>query len=238
MLLSNRRWWEREAGNWLAWARTPGHDAYWYYRESFFDRIVPPPGRWTVEIGCGEGRVTRDLTGRGHRVVSLDGSQTLVAQASAVDPAGRYALADAIALPLATGSAELVIAYNSLMDFDDMPGAVREMGRVLRRGGALCICVTHPLFDTGVFEGEGPDAPYLLRDSYFGSRPFDQTVERDGLTMRFRGWSRSLEEYLSALTEAGFVVDALREPKPEPGLHDAARWQRFPMFLQLRAIRS
>ena len=23
---------------------TPGHDAYWFYRDSFFDRIVPPPG--------------------------------------------------------------------------------------------------------------------------------------------------------------------------------------------------
>ena len=22
--------WEDQAENWLAWARTPGHDAYWY----------------------------------------------------------------------------------------------------------------------------------------------------------------------------------------------------------------
>jgi hypothetical protein len=23
--------WESEARNWIAWARAPGHDAYWYY---------------------------------------------------------------------------------------------------------------------------------------------------------------------------------------------------------------
>jgi len=47
--------WEREARNWIAWARTPGPDSYWEYSPSFF-QIVPPPGRATLEIGCGEGR--------------------------------------------------------------------------------------------------------------------------------------------------------------------------------------
>jgi hypothetical protein len=51
--------WEQESGNWLAWARTPDHDAYWRYRDAFF-ALVPPPGRATLEVGCGEGRVARD----------------------------------------------------------------------------------------------------------------------------------------------------------------------------------
>ena len=33
--------WEAEAENWIRWARTPGHDAYWRYREAFF-ALVPP----------------------------------------------------------------------------------------------------------------------------------------------------------------------------------------------------
>src|SRR5262245_24605603 len=60
--------WEDQAENWLAWARTPGHDAYWSYRDLFF-RLLPAPGRRTLEVGCGEGRVARDLAARGHRVV-------------------------------------------------------------------------------------------------------------------------------------------------------------------------
>ena len=59
--------WDQEADNWQKWAQTPGHDAYWHYRGAFFDEIVPRPGRCTVEVGCGEGRVTRDLRERGHR---------------------------------------------------------------------------------------------------------------------------------------------------------------------------
>lgn len=46
--------WDEETENWLRWARTPGFDAYWYYRDAFLDWIVPLPSgsRRTLEIGC------------------------------------------------------------------------------------------------------------------------------------------------------------------------------------------
>jgi hypothetical protein len=55
---------EDRAQDWLAWARTPGHDAYWSYRDAFL-ALVPEPGTATLEVGCGEGRVSRDLVARG-----------------------------------------------------------------------------------------------------------------------------------------------------------------------------
>src|SRR5712691_13445294 len=91
--------WEAEADNWVRWARTPGHDASWYYRDTFFDLIVPPPGRRTLEIGCGEGRVARDLAARGHRVAAVDTAHTLLRYARQEDLAGAYVLANGAALP-------------------------------------------------------------------------------------------------------------------------------------------
>jgi SAM-dependent methyltransferase len=125
--------WEQEAENWIGWARKPGHDAYWLYRDAFFE-LLPPPGRATLDVGCGEGRVTRDLTARGHRVVAVDASPTLVRAASQADAEGEYLVADAAALPFDDASFDLVVAYNSLMDVQDMPGAVREAARVLQTG--------------------------------------------------------------------------------------------------------
>jgi len=233
--------WEHEAENWVRWVRTPGHDAYWYYRDSFLDGIVPPPGRQTLEIGCGEGRVTRDLKARGHRGVAIDSSPTLLRYARDADPGGRYELADAAALPFTAASFDLVVAYNSLMDIADMPGAVREAARVLEPAGRFCISVTHPLNDAGVFESSEPDAAFVIRGSYFGRRPFEGHFERDGLRMTFRGWMYALEDYARALEAAGFVVERVREPvatdaavDKQPGYR---RWQRLPLFLQLRAVR-
>lgn len=232
--MHNREAWERQAEHWVRWARTPGHDAYWSYRDRFFDGLVPDPGRRTLEVGCGEGRVARDLAARGHRVLAVDGAPTLLAHARRSDPAGCYLLADAAALPLADGTVDVAVAYNALMDFDDMPGAVAEVARVLVPGGTFCICITHPLVDAGTFESDADDAALRVEDRYLGTRLFEAEEARHGLTMRFRGWNHALEDYFGALASAGFVVDALREPTPAGAVPDH-RWSRYPMFLHLRA---
>jgi SAM-dependent methyltransferase len=226
--------WESEASNWIAWARAPGHDEYWYYRDSFFDEIVPPAGRATLELGCGEGRVVRDLQELDHRVTGIDAALSLVAAARELDPGGTYLVADASALPFDDGSFDLVVAYNSLMDVDDMPGAVSEAGRVLEAGGRFCVCVTHPFFDSGEWESHAPDARFVIQGSYFGKRRFEGTFERNGLTITFRGWCYSLGDYSRALEDAGLVIERIREPVK--ALEDP-RHDRVPLFLQLRACK-
>jgi hypothetical protein len=49
--------------------------------------------------------------------------------------------------------------------------------------------------------------------------------------MTFESQHRSMAAYFAALSSAGFVVEALREPAT-PG-HDS--WSRLPLFLHLRA---
>jgi SAM-dependent methyltransferase len=235
--VGDRASWEAEAEHWVRWARTPGHDAYWFYRDSFFDVVVPAPGRLTLEVGCGEGRVSRDLATRGHRVVALDGSTTLLRHASASDPSGRYVQGDAGTLPFGDGVADIVVAYNSLMDFDDMPGAVAEMARVLAPGAALCISITHPVIDGGGFDSDDVDAPYRLREPYFGRHRFDATIDRGGATIRLQGWNHALQDYVGAVVGAGLVIDMVREPVPVAGSRDHERWHRYPMFLHVRAVK-
>jgi SAM-dependent methyltransferase len=233
--------WEWQARDWARWARTPGHDSYWVFRDPFFDAIVPAPGRLTLEVGCGEGRVARDLAQRGHMVVALDASPTLVAMAAGADPAGCYLVADAANLPFPDGAFDTVVAYNSLMDVADMPAAVQEASRVLEPGGHLCACVTHPTADAGKFQSKEPDAPFVISGSYLGRHRFGDTFERDGLEITFSGWRYSLEEYARALEDAGLVIERLREPAAptsalasRPGYE---RWQRLPNFLHLRAVK-
>lgn len=240
--LSQVAWWESEAQSWIAWARTPGHDAYWDYSPGFFREMVPEPGRRTLEIGCGEGRVTRDLARRGHKVCAVDAAPTLVQAALEMDPEGRYLQADGAHLPFADESFDLVVAYNSLMDVDDMRATVRETARVLQAGGRFCICVTHPVNDAGAFATREAQAPFVIEGDYLGSRVYDATFEREALVMRFRGFAYSMEEYARALENAGLVIELLREPaqSEEAVAIDPAegRWQRLPMFLFMRAVKT
>jgi SAM-dependent methyltransferase len=233
--------WEDEAEAWVRWARATGHDSYWYYSSGFFDQMVPAPGRRTLELGCGEGRVVRDLEVRGHAVVGVDSSPTMLRHARASDPDGEYVQADAASLPFEDAAFDLVVAYNSLMDVDDMPGAVREAARVLEPGGRLVVCITHPINDAGGFADRAADAEFVIRDSYFGRRRFDETFERDGLSLTFHGWCYPLEAYTRALENAGLVIERLRETRASDELLERdpgeARWQRVPMFLWMRAAK-
>jgi SAM-dependent methyltransferase len=229
--------WEQEAENWLRWARTPGHDAYWYYRDSFFDSLIPRPKGQTLEVGCGEGRVSRDLIARGHQVVAIDTSPTLIRYARDADPQGVYLRADAASLPFPNGTFDLAVGYNSLMDVADMPSSIAEIARVLRPGGALCATVTHPVSDAGQFSDEEPEAVFAIHGTYYGRRRFEGSATRHGLTMTFRGWCYPVEDYSRALEAAGLVIEAIWEPRPLGAPRDYEQWNRVPMFLQFRARR-
>ena len=230
------RLWEEQAPNWIALARAPD-ESYWAHRDLFFE-LVPEPGARTLEIGCGEGRVTRDLRDRGHTVIGIDASPSLLAAAAEADPDGVYELSDAAALPFENERFDLVVAYNSLMDIDDMSGAVREASRVLRPGGHFCICVTHPVNDAGRFEHDEPGAALLI-SRYRGRRRYDEWFERGGVKMRFVNWCYPLEAYTTALEDAGFLIEAFREPAVDRSAVTprGERRLRIPNFLLIRAVK-
>jgi SAM-dependent methyltransferase len=235
-----RKIWDQRASDWLAWARTPEHDAYWYYAVGFLDEIVPRSPGDVLEVGCGEGRVARDLASRRHSVVAIDSSPLLVKEARAADPQSAYLVGDGTLLPFPDARFDVVVSYNSLQDVDDMPATVLEAARVLRNDGRFCMCVVHPVRDAGSFVSEERDAPFSISDSYLEARLYEESIERDGLQMTFTSWHYSLEGYARALENAGLLIELIREPAPEHAFADR-RWersQRVPMFLFLRAVKS
>ena len=228
--------WSRVASEWTAWARAPNHDAFWAYRASLLAFIGRGAGD-ALDVGCGEGRVSRVLKDCGYRVTAVDPVEQLVSAAEQAGSADAYKIAAAADLPFANCSFDLAVAYNVLMDVEDIPAALKEVRRVLRPSGTFVISIVHPFADRGHFAGAEANAPFVLQRSYFGRERFEGTEVRNGLQMDFAGWSQPLESYMTALESAHLVVTSLREPVPDTSdkASHMERWSRVPLFLWLKA---
>ncbi|HEY7023840.1 MAG TPA: class I SAM-dependent methyltransferase [Candidatus Limnocylindrales bacterium] len=227
--------WDAEADNWVAWARKPGHDSYWQFHRDLYRRLLPEPAGRVLDVGCGEGRLPRDLKSWGYDVVGVDASATLIDYAREADPGGDYHVADAAELPFPDAAFGLVSAFMSLQDVDRYGVAIREAARVLGPGGSFCFAITHPMQTAGEFHGREPDAPFVITGSYFDERRVGgKPYVRDGMSMTFHSVHRPLQDYVAALAEADLAIDRLFE---WPDLSDPPghRWRRMPMFLDCRA---
>src|SRR5262249_21141161 len=126
--------WSRMAAEWIAWARGPNHDAFWAYRTSLCAFIGGGQGE-ALDVGCGAGRVSGALKDCGYCVPATDPVEAIVSAAEQAGSAHDYKVAAAANLPFADNTFDLAIAYNVLMDIEDVSAAVREIGRVLRPAG-------------------------------------------------------------------------------------------------------
>ncbi|MBL8659448.1 MAG: class I SAM-dependent methyltransferase [Rhodospirillales bacterium] len=119
-----------------------------------------------IDVGCGDGWLTRFLTKRGAHVTGVEVSPKALARARTIAPVGdeHYIQGLAEDLPAASRSTDIIIYYNSLhhVDGDGLMKALREAARVLRSGGILY--VSEPM----------PEGPYfeLMQPAH------DETVAR------------------------------------------------------------
>ncbi len=225
---------EDRAADWIRFAGAERHDAYWAYRDAFFE-LLPASPATTLEVGYGEGRVPRDLRALGHDVTGLDASPTLVGAARDADPGGTYVVGDALALPFGDGAFDLVVAYNSLIDVEDMPVAVAGAGRVLRPGGCFwpaCRIRSRRRASSG----RDARATFVVEGSYLEEAGYELLSDRDGIVFRFASRRFPLESYARALEAVGLAITALREP-PLPGAA-VGRRTRIPLFLMWRAVKG
>lgn len=109
--------------------------------------LVGDAGPRVLDVGCGPGALAVPLFHAGREVVALDLSPGMVASAKArIGDSSRagFVVANATALPFATGSFDVVVTTGALEYVPDLQRAVDEIARVLRPGGILVGTVSLP----------------------------------------------------------------------------------------------
>lgn len=210
-------------------AETQPHNAHHEFPAT--TALIPDvDGLRVLDAGCGAGRYAEWLGDRGAAVVGCDVSEAMVEQARARlgDDASVHC-AD-VAEPLAFADADAFdgVVCSGVLDYvEDWRDPFEEFARVLRPGGFLVASVGHPASEVN----------REAASNYFDVEP--REAEFDVGPALYR---RPLDEMVGTLLDAGFRLDALREPRPTEAFREAApeeydRTAGEPVFLCLRGVR-
>ena len=133
--------------------RWSGGDAYEAYigrwsrkvASRFVDWLAIPPGARWLDVGCGTGALTGAVLERAlpGSILGVDPSPDFVGVAgrTQTDPRVRFGVADASALPVDTGSIDVVVSGLVLNFVPDIAGGLAEMRRAAVPGGTVAAYV-------------------------------------------------------------------------------------------------
>lgn len=157
-------------------------------------------GEAVVELGCGEGRLTRRLTPHHSDVIGIDRERPVTSPG---------AVADAAAPPLRSASVAVLVMGNLYRYLDDGGARLRRWRDALQPGGVIWILEDEPAAD-----GE-PGALYrdlqayldtLVHDRRGALLPLDRF--RAGLDST-RGWTFGRERNTETMEESGPLLAGL-----------------------------
>lgn len=211
------------------------HNAY-YDRPNTLSLIETFDRKKVLDAACGPGKYAEELIARGAHVTGLDISPQMINYAEKRNNDNSTFFVHDLSEPmhmLENGTFDIVLCALAMHYLKDWSKTVREFHRVLRPDGYLVISIEHPFFEYNYFNSK----------KYFEVEPVKCTWSGFGKPIEIHSYRRSLSECISSLTDNGFYIDKLLEPKPVKEFEklDPRHYKElneFPAFMCIRAHRK
>ena len=241
-----------------------GKEAVWYQKhleesDTYHTKVVlpnvlrviePKKGLKVLEIGCGEGFFARELAKEGARVVASDVARELIALAKEKGGGVAYHVSPAQDLSwVESGTQDVVLAILTLQNMERIDVVMREVARVLKKGGRFVCVLNHPVIRVPQTSSWGFDdekkIQYRRLDGYLSGKKVavDMHPGKSGKKSFTYSFHRSLQEYMKMFRGAGFAVTRLEEwishktsePGPRAKAENHAR-KEFPLFMMIETM--
>lgn len=237
--------WEKVAPWYDGWV---GKEGSFYHREIAIPRTLEllnlQPNEFLLDVGAGTGTLAPHVLKTGCNYVGIELSQTFVKQAKRYHSAkATFLEGDARHLKahLFPTCFDAAVFLLSLQDMEPLEGVLENVSAILKPNGRLVIFMIHPCFRIPRQSGWGFDEKRKLHyrriDRYLSPLAVPMKTYMGNTTCSYH---RPLQEYVGALLNAGFQIDAWEE------LADSSRKpngkknpnEDIPLFLALRAYKK
>jgi SAM-dependent methyltransferase len=209
------------------------HNAY-YDRPNTLELLPDVNGKMILDAACGPGKYAEILISKGAIVKGFDISPKMVELAiSRNNNQGEFFVHDLSSRfdMVEDNSCDIVLCALALHYIEDWSFTIKEFHRVLKNNGTLVISIEHPFYEFNFFKSK----------KYFEIENVKCTWNGFGQPVEVNSFRRPLNECISPLTDNGFYIDKLVEPKPTKEFErlDAKHYKElneFPAFMCIRAV--
>jgi SAM-dependent methyltransferase len=170
--------------------------------------------RRVLEVGCGEGQVSRRIASTSAEVVGIDPTAAQIRVAHERGGRAQFIRARSEQIPSPTASFDAVVLCLAIEHVDPFEPAIDEVARVLAPGGLFLLILSHPLLQS---PGSGWIDDQISGDYFWTVGPYlHDSVEIDeiapGVHLQFA--HRPLYRYVHAMGRVGLLIEDMVEPPP------------------------
>ncbi len=211
------------------------HNAY-YDRPNTLSLLKDVKNKSILDAACGPGKYAEILHSKGADITGFDLSSEMIRLAKERNlDQGTFFVHD-MAQPLSMlqdATFDYVLCALALHYLEDWQLTIQEFHRVLKANGQLIISIEHPFFEY----------TYFNSSAYFETEAVSCIWSGFGQPIEMNSYRRSLHECIAPLTNNGFYIDQLIEPKPLKQFErlDPKHYKElneFPAFMCLRGVKK
>ena len=195
-----------------------------------------------IDVGCGPGHLVAKLGKKARRIVGVDASKVNIDLANNCYSKISNAVfvnstIESFVYKQKKSLFTLGIANMSLMSMLNLPLVLKSIAKVLKRRAHFIFTISHPCYWPWYW-GYASEAWFDYKKEICIEAPFKISLEQncDKITTHIH---RPLEQYLSSLIKAGFLIDKVLEPMPAKIVEKKypKPWG-YPRFLAVRCIKK
>jgi ubiquinone/menaquinone biosynthesis C-methylase UbiE len=193
------------------------------------DLIGDLNGKYILDVGVGAGLYSGNFQQNGGTVYCTDLIKKLLKYCKKKD--FDVFQNDAKHICFRDETFDLVLSTCTIGYFKDVSLFFREAHRVLKPEGIFILSDVHPI-RSAVERKDSKVISSRIID-YFGQKTYDSTMKVKPFHFR-----RTIEELFDSITEAGFLIEKIKEPKPKDGVRiekDSYNIHKNPCFIVFKA---